>query len=413
MAQYPVSSHCDCNIMVYGVQLVNKSDLHHERRLIMYFVKYPYLQTPTAEGVTVMWETDENAISELHVWEAYCPSCGDVKYSPIGEPAIFRGEKALIHRIKVTGLKEGKDYCCRTLSKGNAKQLESDLCVFRTQPKINAPISFAVTSETGGSQSSMQIMGEIVDAISSERPDFLLFLGDMVYDGNRKQDWDEYLFTPFRKLLDNTPFYHCAGNHEDHSDYMRQYLATPEEGYYAFTYGCAQFIALDTTTLSEHIEYEKDNYKIELTGDLTPRNPQVAFLIKSLKESTAAWKFVYMHYPPYFSGTWEAECLRPLYAIFEEYGVDIVFTSHAIVYERSHPITNGSIDYANGVRYIVVGGAGAFPQWFHHKKAWHTAKSRAVPHFAHISLTEEHLEFQAIDYEGRLFDTFTLEQKKK
>lgn len=377
----------------------------------MLFTKYPYLQTPVIDGITVMWETDEMCISELHVWEAFCPSCGNVQYSPIGEPLIFQGENGNIHRIQVTGLESGKDYCYKAISKDRTNQLESDVLVFRTQPPVNSSFSFAVTSETGGSRSSMQTMDILANCISIERPDFLLFVGDMVYDGTRKQDWDEYLFTPFRKLLANTPFYHCAGNHENHSEYMKRYLGTPKEGYYSFVYGCAQFIALDATLLSEHVENEKSNFTIELTEPLSPENPQIAFLISSLKNSTSPWKFVYIHYPPYFSGTWEASVLRPLCVLFEEYGVDIVFTSHAIVYERSHPITNGRIDYKKGVRYVVVVGAGARPQWFHHKKAWHTAKSRAVPHFVHVSVTQEHLELQAIDFEGRLFDMISLHKQ--
>jgi len=88
----------------------------------------------------------------------------------------------------------------------------------------------------------------------------------------------------------------------------------------------------------------------------------------------------------------------------------MVFTSHAIVYERSHPIRNDKIDFSNGVRYMVIGGAGEQPKWFHHKKAWHTAKSRAVPHFVHVSATPEQMEFQAIDLNGNTFDSFTIQK---
>jgi len=115
--------------------------------------------------------------------------------------------------------------------------------------------------------------------------------------------------------------------------------------------------------------------------------------------------------PPYFSGTWQADVLRPLCRIFEQYGVDIVFTSHAIVYERSHPIREDKLDFEKGVRYIVTGGAGTRPEWFYHKKAWHTAQSRAVPHFLSVSVTEAHLELRAYDYEGRLFDLLELDSK--
>ncbi|HML46888.1 MAG TPA: metallophosphoesterase [Clostridia bacterium] len=374
----------------------------------MNFVITPYLQTPSADGVVVMWETDQPCQGELHVWEASCPRCGTVQYAPTGETAVFPGPSGVTHRIAAAGLKAATDYCYQAVSKQDNKAVSSDIHVFRTQPEEGSACSFAVTSETGGSQSALATMDALARSMAAERPDFLMFLGDMVEDGHRKRDWNEYLFLPFRALIANTPFYHCAGNHEDHSDLMKQYLATPEAGYYAFAYGCAECIVLDSTALAEHIPHGENDYRIELVETLTASNPQVAFLISRLQQSRATWKFVFLHYPPYFSGTWEADSLRPLCALFEAYGVDIVFTSHAIVYERSHPIANGRIDPERGVRYVVVGGAGATPQWFHHKKAWHTAKSRAVPHFVHISLTNESLELQAMDAQGALFDVLTL-----
>ena len=90
--------------------------------------------------------------------------------------------------------------------------------------------------------------------------------------------------------------------------------------------------------------------------------------------------------------------------------MDMVFTSHSIVYERSHPIREDTVDFTSGVRYIVAGGAGEQPKWFHHKKAGHTAKSRAVPHFVHVSVTPFGLEYQAIDLDGRVFDSLMIQK---
>lgn len=376
----------------------------------MFFTKPPYLQMPCLDGITVMWETDLSGSTELWVWEAFCPACGEAAYSPAGEPLHFFGEAGPIHKARAEGLKPGTDYCYQAVSSCGDDTLKSRLQVFRTQPVDHAPLSFAVTSETGGSQSPLRVMESLVSAIAAERPDFMLFVGDMVNDGRQPRDWDEYLFIPFRGLIGHTPFYHCAGNHEEHAELMRHILASPPEGYYAFTYGCAQFIALDSTLLSDHVADAQHHYVITPTVPLDESNPQIRFLIAALEKSQSPWKFVYIHYPPYFAGTWEAPSLRPLCAIFEKYKVDIVFTSHAIVYERSHPLTQDALDFEKGVRYIVAGGAGARPEWFHHKKAWHTAKNRAVPHFLHVSVTPSHLELQAIDFEGRLFDTLMLDK---
>ena len=263
----------------------------------MDFIKTPYLQLPEPDGCTIMWETDVKSTTQLHVWEAICPECGDIQYSPQGTPQVFDGDDGYVHKIKVLGLKSGKDYCYRVISTTAETKLISNYFVFRTRSLKEKAFSFAVTSETGGSGSPTQIIEMLVKAITAERPDFLLFVGDMVDDGRRKQDWDDFLFTPFRDLICHTPFFHCAGNHEEHADYMKEFLATSEKGYYEFTYGCAHFIALDSTQLADYIEDNEGHYvTMKLSQNLTTDNPQTIdyCLINTdkLKEYTKEWHYL-------------------------------------------------------------------------------------------------------------------------
>jgi len=78
------------------------------------------------------------------------------------------------------------------------------------------------------------------------------------------------------------------------------------------------------------------------------------------------------------------------------------------VYERSHPIRGGKLDTETGIVYVVAGGAGARHEWFHHKRAWHTAQALAVPHFVQVVVAGPRLELHAVDEEGRVFDTLLL-----
>jgi hypothetical protein len=94
----------------------------------------------------------------------------------------------------------------------------------------------------------------------------------------------------------------------------------------------------------------------------------------------------------------------------KQHGVDLVFNSHTIVYERSHPLRNNRLDQQSGIVYIVAGGAGAKPDWFHHKRSWHTAQAQA--HFVQVIVAGHRLEVRAIDVEGRLFDTLELDKSK-
>ena len=115
------------------------------------------------------------------------------------------------------------------------------------------------------------------------------------------------------------------------------------------------------------------------------------------------------HYPPYTSSIFDVPQLQVLAPIFEKYGVDVVFNSHAIVYDRSHPVKGGKVA-KDGVRYILVGGYGDLDDWFREKQNGLSAKICARPNYVHVAITPWRFELQAFDYEGKLFDTLTLEK---
>ena len=102
--------------------------------------------------------------------------------------------------------------------------------------------------------------------------------------------------------------------------------------------------------------------------------------------------------------------MRLFCPIIEKYGVDIVFNSHTIIYERSHPLRAGKVDKNAGTIYVVAGGAGAMQEWLHPKRAWHTAQSLARPHFIQVVIAGGTLELRAIDENGYPFDYIQLEK---
>lgn len=155
-------------------------------------------------------------------------------------------------------------------------------------------------------------------------------------------------------------------------------------------------------------DFIKDEYYPYSAGEMNPGNEQYDFLIRDLQSASAKWKIVFFHYPPYVSGGYQVEAMRQLCPVLEQYGVDLVFNSHTITYERSHPLRSGKIDFDDGIVYIVAGGAGAMPEWLLPKREWHTSQSLAVPHFVQVVAAADNLEIRAIDEEGRLFDMMRL-----
>jgi hypothetical protein len=295
-------------------------------------------------------------------------------------------------------------YQVRSVDAGG-QVVESAVLPFKTAVRLETPFSFAVTSESGGYGDDL-VNRRLFPLIQRSRPDLLLMVGDAVSRGKRYEDWEQYFFGPARALLHSTPFYLCWGNHEERASWARDFVAYPEpKAYYSFDYGNVHFIALDCTEL---IEY-RDGLPVA-TPELRPEGAQWRFLEADLAASRATWKMVFFHYPPYVSADYEVEQLRVLCPVLEAQGVDLVFNSHTIVYERSHPLRQGRVDLERGIVYVVAGGAGAKNEWFHPQRAWHTAQAQAVPHFVQVVVAGPTLELRAIDEQGRLFDIFQMKK---
>jgi len=374
-------------------------------------VKGPYLQCPSEHSITIMWETSEPASSIVEVLVAeriHSGYQGNYKKPEQLLATVSEKEHSTIHQLTVHNLEPGTLYFYQIRSVNEQqREIESGPYSLKTAVRRGEPFSFTVTSETGGfsgfDQSEGQINRNLFSQMQRYRPDLTLFVGDIVNDGNNYEDWEKYFFAPGKDFLTNTPFYSCLGNHEDNASWYYDFFAyPPPKNYYSFDYGDTHFICLDSTDFIKRETYPSSS------GKMAPGNEQFDFFVRDLQSTSAKWKIVYFHYPPYVSGGYQVEDLRELSPVMEQYGVDLVFNSHTIVYERSHPIHNGKVDFEKGIVYIVAGGAGAMPEWFLPKRDWHTAQSLAVPHFLQVVMTADSLELQAIDEHGKLFDRFRL-----
>jgi len=386
----------------------------------MYIQNGPYLQDAKKDSIVISWETDEIATSEVHVYDTYHPHVLMDKPPIYGDAKIYKGETGTLHRVCVDGLCAGTDYCYSVHSQNECGLVSTKIFSFRTAPEETTTFSFVLTSEHGGAgDASLPHTVSIIELIRRERPDFIQSVGDILLDGRDASQWNFWFFKPFQKLLCNTPFYPCVGNHEVGSNAVKdcdiesayanyeKYFVFPRN--YSFDYGCAHFCVLDCPSMFEEIiSTETDSYQPVLKENFTNREAY-QFLEQDLKTTSARWKFVVFHYPPYASAQYEVPELRVFAPLFEKYGVDIVFNSHAILYERSHPIKNGQFD-PNGVRYILTGGFADVDRWFWDKSNGLSAKRAARPNYVRVAITPESLELQAVDWEGKLFDTLNLKK---
>ena len=335
--------------------------------------KGPYLQNVSQRSVTVMWESDSRLAGEVRV---------------VGG-RTYRAEAEELHEVVVDQLEPGRRYRYQVACGGEVVDGE-----FATAPESGAPFSFVVF---GDSRSNAGSHLRVVERLRREVPDFILGTGDMVDAGAREDQWQEF-FDIERELLRENVLFPSLGNHDRQgagrtADNFRRYFSLPEnspnpERYYAFTYGNARFLILDSNA-----------YAFALTD-------QTAWIERELQEARLDPKirhiFVTMHHPPYsislHGGRTELrEAWTPLY---EKYGVTAVFSGHDHCYSRAE---------RNGVRYFVSGGGGA-PLYPRSRApsaidVEATAYFERVNHYLRIVIMGDLVEVAAVRADGSLIES--------
>ncbi len=178
---------------------------------------------------------------------------------------------------------------------------------------------------------------QILQQVRLEQPSFILNTGDVVFRGNNELHWNSY-FKEGRGVFDRVLQFPAMGNH----DRSRKHrfaelfpLGRQDANYYAFRYGPAYFIVLDSTE-----SYRRGSKQYNF-----------------LKQELEAWHkklpiIISLHHPPFSTGKHGStrQVIKYLVPLFENYGVAVVLAGHDHNYQRIGPI--------NGVLYIVTGGGG-------------------------------------------------------
>ncbi len=224
----------------------------------------------------------------------------------------------------------------------NYKQLQK---IDTTQTEF----SFAVF---GDNKNSHAVFETLIDSLNQDSQiDFVLDLGDLVYDGEMEK---------YRWFLDQIgqcqkPFLTVVGNHDIREDGRKNYYNIFGPFYYSFHVGPAFFIALD------------DANEIQL------EESQMSWLKQQLKAAkNFKYKFILLHVP--FYDPRKKATARPLFsipvlreyefhhsldnkrqvkeliALFEKYQVTYIFASHI------HAWYEGKW---GGIPFTITGGAGA------------------------------------------------------
>ena len=220
---------------------------------------------------------------------------------------------------------------------------------FRTSPPpgSTAPLRFWVVGDSGtGEENQAAVHRAMINEVGTlgRKPlDFYMHVGDMAYGSGTNEQFQRNFFAVYDLTLRNTVCWPSMGNHEGGTSqgatgigpYYDAYVlprrgeigGTPSgtEAYYSFVWGNAHFVCLDSHDL-----------------DRRPTGKMARWLKADLAAAKAAWLIAFWHHPPYTKGTHDSdiehqliEMREHIMPILEDRGVDMGFTGHSHIYERS------------------------------------------------------------------------------
>ena len=351
----------------------------------------PYLQTPTAGAMTIVWRTDALTNSAVD-WGL------DANYTggTVADAALVTE-----HEITIPSLQPNQTYFYRVRSGG----VTLASATFRSVPADNQPFRFSVVGDFGYATVNTT---NIANRIADSNCDLLLTVGDNIYDPvgssgtGQPGVYDRYWFMPYAATMRRAPIYPALGNHDietANGSWYLSYFRLPQNGpstererNYWFDYGDAHFAVIDANPF------------------VNPFDPARSAVIKNwlatdLAATTRRWKFVFFHQPAYTSsgnGTHDPATVlqSEIQPICAQYGVQMVFQGHNHWYERINPI--------NGVNYIVTGAGGRGLTDPTFSPTYSAVLNRSVFSFTQVDINGGQLTLREIDASGTQIDTFSL-----
>lgn len=318
-------------------------------------------QDPRRE-MTVSWSTRER-VANPRVWLGEDETFGSIVAA---ESRSLVNGPGLYHHARLKDLEPGTTYTYRVGHDG----AEGGALTFTTAPA--RPTSFRFTAF--GDHGLESFTAPTVKRIMELQPAFHFHVGDLSYasgtGGVRALEvaneltgvrydlsaWDRWL-TAIQPVASTVPWMPVVGNHEMEVDGTelgydgwKTRFTLPSNGVkhevpttYWFRYGNVACIALDGNDVSYELPR---NYEF-LGGaqEIWLRN-----LLAQLREDrTIDWIVAGFHHCAYCSSYRHGSDggVRDRWTpLFDEFQVDLVINGHNHMYERTHPVRNGTVDFA-------------------------------------------------------------------
>jgi len=343
------------------------------------------------------------------VWYLTRPARCDVVVTIDGEgrgyPVHSAGRRCVAH---LDGLEPGSVYPYQIRT--GQRLLTRDLSL-RTGAPAGQRFTFLVFGDSGmGSRAQYLLAREML--ASQPPPDFILHTGDIVYPAGERTLYEERFFAPYRALLASIPLWPCLGNHDVRSDgaapAYEEVFVVPDNGpaglppkhNYWFNHASCRVAVIDSNA-----------------DEKTLRAHVAPWILSVMSPRDARWKFVALHHPPYTAGKYppDATIQDTLVPVFEEAGVDVVFSGHDHNYQRTHPLRAGQVvQPGDGIAYIVTGAGGAKLYDLRppdQRPSWIAAADDQHHSFTQVTVEDGQLTVRQIARGGSILDEFVLRKE--
>jgi len=259
-------------------------------------------------------------------------------------------------------------------------------------PRKPGSVRFAAIGDSGrGDQPQYEVSAQMQAYRKVFDYDFVVMLGDNVYDGGTPEFYRQRFELPYKPLLDDgVKFYATIGNHDDPNQPLYPPFNMGGERYYTFKPPSLLTRAIGTG----------DDVRFFMIDTERLDRPQLEWLDREMTRSESEWKIPVFHRPIYTSGRYArpAQIYRALLEpLFLKHGVKVGFSGHEHFYERIKP--------QQGITYFISGGAGSLRVADIRPTGLTDVGFDRDYHFMLVEISGDELFYQAISRTGATIDS--------
>ncbi len=306
----------------------------------------PWVVGVTETEMTVVWTSTDRCMG----WVEVAPDDGTSFYAEerprYDEDFMGRHVVSAVHHVRITGLKPGTSYRYRIYQQGvddsghnpvpsgyiSASNVYSQKpYAIRTMDAEKENCTFTMVNDIHGRDSMMLALTK---GLKEQKPDFVVFNGDMVsFMGSVEDIETGFMTRATETFATDVPLVYVRGNHETRgpgfSEYLNLFPTPTNTPYFTFRQGPVAFVVLDSgeDKPDSDIEYggtaAYDAYREQMAEWLKEA-------VKSEEFRSASVKIALLHIPFDKGVGWYGnnELKRLLLPTLNEAGIDVMLCGH-------------------------------------------------------------------------------------